>query len=1414
MGIKAAVTGAFLGALSIVAAFPACAVTVTEEWNAALSRSYNGNESYITSSTDSSGNTCMVIWDSNWDTRLLIYDSSGSLATNVVLAYNSYSDNFGGMAFDSSGNLILAGTDWGASDEDIFVAKYARTGALLWSSVRTIAGRHEEPHGVAVDSSGNIYVAGDSSPPMPALSGAILMKFNSSGTFQWSRTVGNGGDAAGSGVAVSPSGNAYLCGESYYSDDSSQYMLVAGFTSAGGSLFSRTLTAGGGSWEYARAIAEHSGNLYVAVDEDFLDLWLYGVDGGNGDLLGSGNYSSGGSIVAGSIVVDASGASYIAGYQSNTDYDWFLARFSAGLAYDWLVNKNLSGRDGNGYPGADVKVCLDGGGWIYLSGRTENMDSAYCFSGPEGPAVEKLSSAGTEQWSRVYDGASLSSFRSVRDDGTGNIYAAGRLGESVPILAGYDSSGNRQWVQYLSAPSHCDLYGRDMTVRNGYAFVSGDGFNSATFGMDLLVAAYNSAGGMEYGAVVAYDALGYGSLDGGVIAVDGSYNQYVAGSFQDDNTWTYDLILVKVDVSGTVVWSRTLSHADDDSPTGIALDASGNIYISEDYPEDYMSPAPEQYSLIKFDASGDLQWIKDFPRVVPASDVVQGNDLVCRGGNLWLCGIEYDDATDHEWGTLQKFDTNGNLAWSRQYSGGGDAGFNGVDVDGAGNAFTAGSLSLGVGININAVSYDSSGNVRWSKSWDCGAAGGYARDVAIGSVLVAGVSGNDARLIKYAESAGPSAVLRSALSATPNPLSPGQLTQVVLTVTNTGGGAATGVYPSIEPNSGGGIIELKAGPVPAGPVTIGAGVVQRFTWTCSLTGLGTVALTATAQGTNSGTGGPIETHASAQVVSALRAHLKSAMAVWPSTAYAGQTVNVTFTVTNDGLANALDVAATVFVGPGGARVDWVPSVPPAVPVLSPDNGVTFTWQFTAKDRGPVVFTSTGTGTDPVFGALRTNGWGGAALALPATLSASLYGVPATASVGQRITAVVAVANIGDADATGVSATIYCGPMAAVDVISGPTPTGPVTVAAYSFALFTWTLSASGSGAATLTATATGSDSALGGDVGAAFAKGILIQNPAALSATVWAWPATRRQGELITVTMTLTNTGEASALSVTPLIFFAPPGAVNPVSGPVPAGPVTVAGTKAVTFVWTYEAAQDPGVVFSATAGGVDANSWRYTGDGGITPAIAIAQAAVLRSSAAASPATVKVGEEIELRFTVSDTGDLQADNVGPSLVPGTAGIVEVESGPSPAVKDPLASGGTVVFSWKLRAVKAGELSLTLSATGDDGVYKVGARSTVKVTVNPKYDEDIVVFPNPLKAGKLTVAMKLDGDAERVDIDLFNTAMQRVLAVAWKDVKKSPGEVVLDGLDKVAPGVYLLRAKAKTSAGTRKFPLIKVVVKR
>ena len=77
----------------------------------------------------------------------------------------------------------------------------------------------EYGYSVAVDISGNVYVAGRANAswgsPVRAYEGGIdafAAKLNSSGVLQWHTFLGESGTDIGTGVAVDGSGNVYVCG--------------------------------------------------------------------------------------------------------------------------------------------------------------------------------------------------------------------------------------------------------------------------------------------------------------------------------------------------------------------------------------------------------------------------------------------------------------------------------------------------------------------------------------------------------------------------------------------------------------------------------------------------------------------------------------------------------------------------------------------------------------------------------------------------------------------------------------------------------------------------------------------------------------------------------------------------------------------------------------------------------------------------------------------------------------------------------------------------------------------------------------------------------------------------------------------------------------------------------------------------
>ncbi|HEX9603887.1 MAG TPA: hypothetical protein VF973_09070, partial [Myxococcales bacterium] len=533
-----------------------------------------------------------------------------------------------------------------------------------------------------------------------------------------------------------------------------------------------------------------------------------------------------------------------------------------------------------------------------------------------------------------------------------------------------------------------------------------------------------------------------------------------------------------------------------------------------------------------------------------------------------------------------------------------------------------------------------------------------------------GASGTDkpsGATVSTAVSAGPINVqtppaLTSVAQITPAQASTGQLLTLRLDVTN--GGQATAAAVTGTATGGTSIATQTAAPAAQ---DVPGGQTRSFSWTYQGTASGALQLSASASGTDANTGASVSAApASASAVVQTRAALSAVARLSQSTASVGQTVKLFLDVTNTGQATALQFTPTAPVPSApGAQIASSPA-----PADIPGGAmVTFTWTVSAQAAASVSFSLGGSATDANSSAtvsLAAVTSPALLVQTPAQLSAAARLSSAQVDVGQAFQLLVDVTNTGQAGAAVLPGTPAPSGTGAAQVTSVP---AGQTVPGLSTRTFTWALSAVQKGSLQFTVGASGTDVNSGAavDPAPATSPSLLVQAPAALSASIGVSPSTVDIGQAATVSLVVTNSGEASAQAVSPTLTVGGVGATL-VSGPVPAT-AAIAGGTAQTFAWTYNGAATGTATFSATAAGSDANTSQTVSAS--TPAAAslvVQTPAALSASFSVPSQPINVGQAFSVSLVASNSGDSAANAVSPSTLTltGTGGA-SLATGPSPA---------------------------------------------------------------------------------------------------------------------------------------------------
>ena len=297
-----------------------------------------------------------------------------------------------GIAVDGSGNSYITGHttgDLGGPNQgwdDVFIVKSDSGGAVQWAS-QIGSSESDRAYGIAVASSGNIYITGNTlghlGGPNQGEYDAFIVACDSSGIVQWTRQIGSRMHDLSYAISLDDSGNIYITGGTYGD--------LGGPNQGGVDVFVTKYDSGGTlQWIRQMGSSEHDYANAIAVDA-----------GGNTYITGSTEGDLGGPNQGG--------------------FDAFMVKHDSAGTLQWAR------QFGTGEWDSAQDIGLDANGNIYITGYTSG-DLGGPNQGWDDVFIVACHSGGTVQWMRQIGSSESDRAYGIAVASSGNIYITGWTG--------------------------------------------------------------------------------------------------------------------------------------------------------------------------------------------------------------------------------------------------------------------------------------------------------------------------------------------------------------------------------------------------------------------------------------------------------------------------------------------------------------------------------------------------------------------------------------------------------------------------------------------------------------------------------------------------------------------------------------------------------------------------------------------------------------------------------------------------------------------------------------------------------------------------------------------------------------------------------------------------------------------------
>lgn len=344
----------------------------------------------------------------------------------------------------------------------------------------------------------------------------------------------------------------------------------------------------------------------------------------SGNVLWAMRFSGTANVYPKSITCDEAGDVYVMGQfggacsfgpytlNSVSGSDCFIAKVNAAGTVLWAKQMGSAT-----YPGMFFSVTSDHSGNLYATGYFQGTGifgaTTLTTTNYMNVFVLKMNTqTGTIAWAKQMGaGTMYATANTVVTDHAGNIYVGGIFqgsgtfdsqtltsagGEDIFIAKLEPVTGNVLWMKQWGSTSG-DAVSCLATDATGNLYFTGSFYGTVAFGAFNLVASGNGdivTGKINpsTGDIVWAKAWGgVNNFDSGEsIQIDSKGNVYVCGYYVDQASfdqytsgmmWGENIFIARVDAfSGAVVWVQQMGGAGNERASGLACDASGNIYMT------------------------------------------------------------------------------------------------------------------------------------------------------------------------------------------------------------------------------------------------------------------------------------------------------------------------------------------------------------------------------------------------------------------------------------------------------------------------------------------------------------------------------------------------------------------------------------------------------------------------------------------------------------------------------------------------------------------------------------------------------------------------------------------------------------------------------------------------------------------